>query len=129
MTGKEKDFYSSYNELQRNIRIYKNGLPELIEALRKISELYEKQELISYIKAEAHYLKCSIERLDKAHMLNREDGLYLSYIEPELQELILKLDNLKFIKIESLFNRNSKAIVNLIEDLEYSEKINIKSFI
>jgi hypothetical protein len=78
--------------------------------------------LLHKIRDQAYLLKRTIEGLDEVD--NDADLMYLSYIEPELEGLIME-----FNRLESIFNRSSTDIYKLIDVVEYSNKINLRTFI
>jgi Mg2+ and Co2+ transporter CorA len=121
--AQERDFFAKvfhpYAEIQTSIANYKDGSDDLLKSLIQLSE---KLKLLLNIREQADHLKRTIEDLDEIE--NSADLMYLSYIEPELDGLVRELSSL-----ESIFNRSSKDIYELIEMVEYSNKINLRTFI
>ena len=124
MANKEQDFFTKvvhpYGEIHDSIEIYKDSVNALLEVFEKFYLL----QSISKIRDQARYLKITIEQLDEIDTNNY--SLYLSYIEPQLDGLMMDLENRR---LDILFNRDSEAIDKLMEALEYLRRIELQTFI
>jgi len=121
--AQERDFFAKvfhpYAEIQTSIANYKDGSDELLTSLIQLSE---KLKLLPKIRVQAYHLKRAIKDLDEVD--NVADLMYLSYIEPELEGLIMEIN-----RLESIFNGSSTGIYKLIDMVEYSHRINLRTFI
>lgn len=121
--AQERDFFAKvfhpYAEIQMSIANYKDGSDELLTSLIQLSE---KLQLLPKIRDQAYHLKRTIDDLDVVD--NGANLMYLSYIEPELEGLIMELN-----RLESVFNRSCADIYKLIDRVEYSHRINLRTFI
>ena len=121
--GYRKRFFSKvfdpYAEIQATIANYKVGSDVLLEAL---IQLPKKFQMLSEIRDKANQLKETIENLDDID--NGADLLYLSYIEPELEGLIMELN-----RLQSVFNKSSADINKFIDMVEDAQIINLRTFI
>ena len=125
MANKENNFFpkvvNPYREIQDSIENYKDDLDSLLKVFNQLSG---KLQMLLEIRGKALHLNDTIEQLDEV-----EDGgnlLYLSYIKPELQRVIMELDHIGLTRLESLFDRSSSDFNKLIE---YSHRINLRTFI
>ena len=124
MANKEQDFFTKvadpYGEIHDSIEIYKDSVNALLQAFKNFYLL----QSISKIRDQARDLKITIEQLDEIDTNNY--SLYLSYIEPQLDGLMMDLENRR---LDILSNRDSEAIDKLMEALEYLRRIELQTFI
>lgn len=118
----KSDFFTKvflpYKEIQTSIADYKYGYDEL---LKSFTHLLVKLQLLKGIRDQAYHLKETIEDLDELD--SGADLAYLSYIEPELETLIMELK-----RLESIFD-TTRDFNKLIDMVEYSNRINLRDFI